>query len=227
MNASTLPQLDSASAIRWPRRWHLLVLCSLTSACLAVWCWPAAGGLWQLDRAAFFAGQWWRLQTGHLVHWSGDQLFWDLLVFVALSVLCARRDPRRWLICLLTASVLIPLSIVVWQPAIQTYRGLSGLDTALFALLATRLGRESWQQREWRRLAIVICFVAAFFAKTGYELSTGNTVFVHSHVANFVSLPLAHIAGALTGALLGVAAGIGERVVIAPECTGQREDRIG
>ena len=53
----------------------------------------------QYDREKILDGELWRMFTGHLVHWNGSHLIWDLLVFVAcgglLDVVCPRSLAKR------------------------------------------------------------------------------------------------------------------------------------
>ena len=141
--------------------------------------------------------------TCHFVHWNGDHLFWDLLAFITLAVAAHRIDRHGVSRCLVVASVAIPIGVLWLQPALQTYRGLSGLDTSLFALLATRLFRQQAAQQNWRGVLIVVILTALLAAKTGYELVTHDTLFVNSQQAGFQPVPLAHVIGAAVGALTG------------------------
>jgi hypothetical protein len=77
--------------------------------------------------------------------------------------------------------------------AVTAYRGLSGIDSALFALLL-------WQERR-SRLAI-LCAVA-FAAKIAFEVFAGATVFVARMGTDVVPVPIAHVAGAMT-VVLGI-----------------------
>src|SRR4051812_18393576 len=104
----------------------------LTALCLLIALLPGAADCLQFDRSAIAAGQWWRLFTGHLTHWGSEHLAWDLLVFFALGVICETTDRRRFVTVLGAPSLVIALSVWALLPHAQTYRGLSGLDTALF-----------------------------------------------------------------------------------------------
>ena len=86
-----------------------------------------------------------------------------------------------------------PPSGVGLLPDIESYRGLSGLDSALFTLLVI--------SNLDRRLSLGVGFLAAFLLKTAYEMATGATVFVSSS-PDIASVPLAHAVGALMGMLL-------------------------
>ncbi|MFH1528704.1 MAG: rhombosortase [Bacteroidota bacterium] len=86
----------------------------------------------QYDRAAIASGELWRLVTCHWTHWSVDHLLWDAVVFGFLAVLCERDGRLRLVACLLVAATLIPIGLWWSHPQMLTYRGLSGIDSALF-----------------------------------------------------------------------------------------------
>lgn len=57
-----------------------------TLIALAFAVWPAATLWGQYDRMAIIAGDYWRLLFGHWTHISAEHLFWDVLMFLVLSV---------------------------------------------------------------------------------------------------------------------------------------------
>ncbi|MBC8107000.1 MAG: rhombosortase [Anaerolineae bacterium] len=147
----------------------------------------------QFDRHAVASGEFWRIVTGHFTHWSVNHLLWDLAVFVALGTVCERLGRARmiWTI----ASSILMISFFA-APRLPTYRGLSGIDSALFVLLAVTLRRE--------RPLVVSLLLAAFAFKSCYELATGHTFFVDNAASGFVPVPLAHIIGGICGAIVGL-----------------------
>ncbi len=165
----------------------------------------AAAGL-QLDRAALAAGEWWRWVTGHFTHWSANHLAWDVLVFVLLGAACEATSRWRMLITLGISIVAIPLAVLLWQPQFQTYRGLSGLDSALFGLLAVDLLWEKLGEADRRSVVAIVLLIIAFIAKTVFETITGSAVFADSAAGGFVPAPLAHLVGFVVGAFASVAA---------------------
>jgi rhomboid family GlyGly-CTERM serine protease len=158
-----------------------------------IYSFPALAEALQYDRSAVLRGELWRIVTCHWTHWSLDHLLWDLAVFVGLGAACEQMDRCRYLVGLAAATILIPLSVVIFLPSLETYRGLSGLDSTLFALLVV-LNLD-------KRLSLGVGFFVAFLLKTAYELATGGTVFVSSPT-DIVSVPLAHAVGAAVGILM-------------------------
>lgn len=167
---------------------------------------PSLDAIVQFDQTLVAAGEWWRLITCHFTHWSADHFAWDFMMFALLGGACEVTTRRRTLIALGISTVVIPLAVLFWQPQLQTYRGLSGLDSALFGLLAVELLWEKLAQSDRRSIAAIGLLIVAFIAKTGFETITGSAVFADSARSGFVPVPLAHFVGFLVGALTSVMA---------------------
>jgi hypothetical protein len=95
----------------------------------------------------------------------------------------------------------ISIAVLFLLPEMGIYRGLSGLDSAFFSLLAVTILRQKLSERNWLWVGIVGLVFLGFLGKTAYELATGLTLFVDSHAAGMVPVPLAHVAGAAVGCL--------------------------
>lgn len=176
----------------------LVVLCYL--------CPPLASAL-QFDQAAVAGGEFWRIVTCHLTHWNFDHLFWDLSMFLVLSVMIESEDRRRLLLCLAMSAISIPLLVWMVSPEIPTYRGLSGIDSALFILLMTQILRENWRKSQPVWAGAAALGMLGLLAKTLYEVRTGTTLFVDHEAAGMVPLPIAHLAGGLAGFLAAIEIG--------------------
>lgn len=160
------------------------------------------------SRVAISDGQWWRVFTGHVTHWSGDHLAWDLFMFVVLGVTLEHRNRKRYLALLVASAATISASVFLLQSNIASYRGLSGVDSALFVAVCANLLVDA--RRDERRVprradpsTVVATFLfAGFIGKTIFEYATGDTLFVASNAAGFTPLPLAHVAGAAAAVCL-------------------------
>jgi rhomboid family GlyGly-CTERM serine protease len=181
------------------RRLDVWVTIGLSLLVVAAALVPAASTGLELDRTAVASGEWWRVVTGHFVHWNVEHLTWDLLVFVVVGAICERRSRVRFAITLSVAAMLISAAAWWLLPQVASYRGLSGLDTAIFALLAVSVFRESWERRQWHTVGLMSVLIAALAAKIGFEAMTGGTWFVDSSRGGFQPVPLAHVVGALCG----------------------------
>lgn len=164
---------------------------------------PAVASHLQYDPSAIADGQLWRIVTCHFTHWSLDHLIWDAMAFVILAALCETADRRLFLGCLTVSAVLIPLFIGPLMPEVDAYRGLSGIDSALFVLAATTILRENVTTRRWWWVAAAGIVLCGFAAKIGFEYVTGQTLFVDSAAADMVPIPLAHVVGGFVGAAMG------------------------
>ncbi len=154
----------------------------------------------QFDTRTLEFGNVWTLLTCHLVHFNSEHLFWDLLVFAGIGGALEMKNRGLLLATLGLSALLIPILSVAGPATVTSYRGLSGIDTGLFAALATH--QLIFMIREKNRSESLICglLLAAMIGKSLFELITGATIFVSS--SQFVPLPVAHLSGALTGAAL-------------------------
>jgi hypothetical protein len=132
-------------------------------------------------------------------------------MFLVLGTVCERRWPRRFLLCLPLAAAAISLAIWYLPPKLETYRGLSGLDTALFTLAAVGYLQSAMSERNRALAAAISALLAALAVKIMYEAATGMTLFVNSADA-FIPLPLVHLVGGLIG--VGVAVIANPRALI-------------
>jgi rhomboid family GlyGly-CTERM serine protease len=136
-----------------------------------------------------------RMVTCHFTHWSHEQLAWDALAFTALGVACARRNARATYATLFASVLVIPMAVLAFAPEVGAYRGLSGVASAMFALLLTlERKRLTWS---------AVTFAILFASKLAFEAITGGAVFANDMGDNVVAVPAAHLAGALVGVIGG------------------------
>jgi hypothetical protein len=128
-------------------------------------------------------------------------------MFGVLGAVCERADRRRYFACLLGSTVVISAAIAGLLPDTNLYRGLSGVDSALFILASVEWLRGAWRDRNLAFATAVVIALAGFIGKLVYEVTTGSTLFVDSTGAGFVPLPLAHAVGATVGAAVAFAPG--------------------
>jgi rhomboid family GlyGly-CTERM serine protease len=172
---------------------------TLTLALLAlgIATFPALTSLLELDRDALRQGQLWRIATGHLTHFDWDHLTWDLCALLLLGTM-AELEHRRAMAATLVASALtIGVAVLAFQPQFTHYRGLSGIDSALFGLVVTQLGLTGYRERHAFTLTIAALALTAFTLKCGFELTIAQTLFTTA--TTYAPVPLAHLVGAATG----------------------------
>jgi rhomboid family GlyGly-CTERM serine protease len=166
--------------------------------------WPGIAARLEYDRAQIAAGELWRAVTGHWMHWSLDHLLWDVGMLVLTAALCWRLGRGRTLAALGASAVAIPAALWFLSPDLERYRGLSGLDAALFVLLAAGLLRRELAAGRRRSVPLLAGLLLGFAGKVAYEAVTGATLFVDPG-ADFVPVPLAHLVGGVCGWAAGAA----------------------
>jgi rhomboid family GlyGly-CTERM serine protease len=186
----------------------------LSAAAAIVFFCPSLAAELQYDRGAIAAGEWWRLVSGHWAHYGADHFFWDVLAFGALGLACEQRSRCRFLVCMTASAVAVSLSVWLWLPGMSGYRGLSGIDSALFALLFVEFWSEMVRSGERHSVVFLGGCLAVFLFKIVFELTTGTNLFVKTLESGPVGVPLAHITGATVGFLVGLGA-VNRRILCA------------
>jgi len=143
----------------------------------------------------------WRVLTCHLVHWNPEHLLWSGGAFVLLGGACEARGRGRFLVCAALSAVAIPLALRFAAPAMGSYGGLSGIDSALFTMLAAATVLDNHRARR-KALAWGACIaLILFLCKLAYEIETGSAVFL-SDSPHQRPIPMAHIVGGAAGVVV-------------------------
>ncbi len=152
--------------------------------------WPRLAGALIYERADIFAGQVWRLWTGHLVHYSPSHLWLDLAVFVAAGAWLEWIAPRlaRWFYVLAPPAI---SAVLLWgDPTLERYAGLSGVATGLLVLLAlVQLRRKAGEPR-WFWLGVLLLVAAKIIIE-----ATAHAPLFARFDAGVRVVPLAHVGG--------------------------------
>ena len=176
--------------------WLTLALAGL--ACL-VQASPALTAACEFVRPTPGRGEFWRLFTAHLAHYGVDHLTWDVAALLILGPMAEAEGRRVFASVLVGAALLIGVGVWAWQPQLTSYRGLSGLDSAVYGLVCARLVGTGWKERHGFSLALGALALAGFALKCGAELATNTTVFAASASEGYVPVPLAHLLGMAAG----------------------------
>jgi rhomboid family GlyGly-CTERM serine protease len=144
------------------------------------------------NRDAILGGEWWRIVTGHWVHFSRQHFLYDTAAFGIAGWMIESRGGKNfgWLCAL--AVFAISGSMLLCAPRLQICGGLSGLATAAVVFLAVN-GLE--ERGAWRWICAAALLLCA--AKLSLEVMTGRFVLLRAP-ASFAPVPCNHIAGALT-----------------------------
>ncbi len=183
----------------------------LALVAVVVWVVPGLSELLGFERGAVGRGEVWRVVSCHWAHWSWDHLFWDAGVLVVVGGWARRVARRGWWVCVLVSAVVVSGAVWVFLPEMSGYRGLSGIDSALFGLVVVVLFWRAWVARRWWVVVGVGAAGLGFLLKTGVEVVTGQAVFVDSAQAGVVAVPLAHAVGVGVGGVVGVVGVLGNQ----------------
>ena len=134
------------------------------------------------------------------LHWSGDHLFWDLTTFAILAAFGERKTPVAFRWTLLLAAIAIPLGVLWMDPNVVSYRGLSGIDTALYGLLVGEMLIQKLRAREWTGLVVYGLLLLGMIGKMTFELFSRSNIFVAG--GSFTPVPSAHWIGAAIGLMV-------------------------
>lgn len=176
-----------------------LTMAALT---LAIHFVPSLGQVLQFDRTAIAHGQVWRFFTAHFTHFGDDHLRWDLAAFVILGAITERLSRVGLFAAVAFSAALTSIGVWLFQPQFMTYRGLSGIDSALFGYVIADLLVTGWKDRHRFSMAVGCVALGGFAAKCVFEMITRSTVFVESGGA-FTPVPLAHLLGLVAGVAVG------------------------
>ncbi len=159
-------------------------------------------------RRALLAAEPWRLVSGHLVHVNWQHA----LINAAAWWLIARLfgpdlDVRRQLIALVAGAIAIGAGLALLYPAIDWYRGFSGVLHALYfagatCWLANALARPD--ARTPRALWLPAALALGGWIKVVLEQPVGSAT-PFADWLGATTVPQAHLFGALAGTLLGLA----------------------
>ena len=123
------------------------------------------------------------------------------IFFLALSYLCLffrfkkRYSVAQYLVYLFIPSIVATNAVLIFNPEIKFYRGLSALDWALYGILMVQLFyRKHWV---WKTGAVFMFIL--FIIKIIYQIKLKHSLFVPDLGTGIVNMPNAHIAGAISG----------------------------
>ena len=140
------PQLSGSSFQVFPLPWVFL---AVSVVVLVIQLVPAWRGALLYDRAALVGGEWWRIWTGHLVHFGWPHFVADAGLLFILGWLLEARHP--WFSY--TALVVMPafIAAALWwgDPTMQQYGGLSAVNLGLLLYLALQGWQRNWTDWFW------------------------------------------------------------------------------
>lgn len=160
---------DATAPAKWPSASALLALAALA----LIYAPPGLIDLLAYDRQAILSGQWWRLWSGHLVHYSISHALIDgVMLLLCGSVLEALIGTRRLCLALCWAAPLIALLLLLAVPDMTHYRGLSALDVMVATMALGALWCGHHLPRPWLALLAAVLLVKTAGEALGIQSAT-------------------------------------------------------
>ena len=167
----------------------------LAAALVALWL-PGAADVLVYDRSGIASGELWRIVTGNLVHFSTRHLASNFAVLLPAAWLVETRYRADARLIILTASSAIGIALLVGEPEILQFGGVSGISIAFLVYVCLRGLHEN---RRWRTICMILLAVmgAKFTAESfGWHLRDWQAN------EGFVPIMLSHVIGAVAGSVI-------------------------
>ena len=172
------------------------------------------------QRAALLRGDLLGIFGGSFFHHGARHAINDIGSVLLMGLLYERVVGRAYVAVLLITLPLIPLAVLLLDPSLASYCGLSGTVHALFAVALVW----EWRRADWRPSWGVIVLTVALGIKLLQEAFTGQMLIDLEMASQVRLVPAAH----LIGTLCGVVAGLLRRPLLARSYSGQsRDSRAG
>ncbi len=145
------------------------------------------------NRSLLPTGQYWRIWTGHLVHFGWPHFLADAGLFMIMGGLLEARHARfsRWALLLMPA--FISAIIYYFDPNMVRYAGLSAVNLGLLLYLAAQGWQRQWS--DWFWPAVLIIYVGEII----FEIIQGGRGggMIHFDDPSIQVATSAHVASAL------------------------------
>jgi len=170
-----------------------LLACLIALAGSAPWHWL------RYDRQAILNGELWRLLSGHLTHLNLRHLAMNLTGLALIWALVGRQySNSQWLLALIWSGLCISAGLMIFNPELHWYVGLSGI---LHGLLVAGCIRGIWGGTSDKPILVVLMVLV--IAKLAWE-QLGGALPGSEATAGGQVIVDAHLYGAISGALLAV-----------------------
>jgi rhomboid family GlyGly-CTERM serine protease len=151
---------------------------------------PATTTALRYERSAIQGGEVWRLLTGNLVHLGWEHLLLNLTGLLLIWLLFGRLlSTGQWLIVTVISCLAVGLGLLVFDPELDWYVGLSGMLHGLFVTGLVINLRQGYRLEWLLLLALVTKLVWEQFhgAMPGSAEIAGGAVIVEAHLYGAVS----------------------------------------
>jgi len=175
---------------------HLLGIAAVTTAALAAQLVGQSAAEWlRYDREAILHGQLWRLLTGHLVHLGWAHLILNVggLLLLRVGFGGVGKSLLRELLCLVCLALGVSLGLLLGNPDLLWYVGLSGVLHGLAVLIAVQM----WRRSERAGLVLLLGLVV----KVGWEQAFGGASLTGVDIGGAVIFD-AHLYGVISAGII-------------------------
>ena len=150
--------------------------------------------LLQYQRERILSGELWRLLTGHLLHLSWTHMWMNLAALVLIGLIFRKSYAEKiWWLLLGVSMLGVDLGLLLFNPEISWYVGLSGALHGIFAGLAILYWRSEGRTGGLFLLVLVVKLVLEQWsgALPGSAELSGGTVIVDAHLYGAIAGGLA------------------------------------
>ena len=142
------------------------------------------------ERSAIQAGEVWRLLSGNLVHLGWEHLLLNLTGLILIWLLFGRLlSTRQWLLVTTISCLAVGLGLLLFNPELDWYVGLSGMLHGLF-VTGLLINLRNGYKLEWLLLLAIIAKLAweqLHGAMPGSAAIAGGAVIVDAHLYGAIS----------------------------------------
>lgn len=111
--------------------------------------WPELRPYLIYNRIDISHGELWRIWTGHLVHFGWPHYLADGALFIVIGWAFQQSQPSFSRVSLLILPAVVSASIFWFDPAMNIYGGLSGINVGLLVFLACQGWQRNWMDWFW------------------------------------------------------------------------------
>ncbi len=119
------------------------------------------------DRPALAAGEWWRIWTGHFVHFGWPHFIADTGLLLILGWLLEARHPSFGRVGLCRRPAFIAAALYWLDPTMTRYGGLSAVNLGLLLFLALQGWQRNWTDWFWPAVLAIYVGEVIFEAVQG------------------------------------------------------------
>jgi rhomboid family GlyGly-CTERM serine protease len=151
------------------------------------------------DRGAIANGEWWRIWTGHLVHFGWPHFIADAGLFIILGRLVEWEYPWLTRFALVAMPAVIAGTLYWLDPGMTRYAGLSAVNLGFLVFLACKGWQKNWVDWFWPAVLAIYGAEIILEATWGHGHGGGMIQFDDGSIR---VATVAHVPGAIFGVLL-------------------------